>query len=447
MADQQGVKLRGVDWGEIFPWLILVRCFRIAIQLRLLVLSAVGFVLMLAGWGVIDWAFSGSQAMQTADVAAQASSYCGCPRLAANTLIPDSPRWVGRPAAMEAPATSDPASPPSAIARESYLDRHALGGWGEELWSAWNRFWSTWEHLSRPFRAMFITGMGVTGSVYLLLCGLWATAVWGYFGAVVTRAAAYELATRERLGLAASLKHATGGWRSYFGSIVLPLVGILMVTLLTCVPSLPLASKYFIWLSGIAWPLVLAGGLVLAVLALGLLFGWPIMWGSLGAERPDSFDAIGRGYQFTFQRPLHYLFYAAVAAVLGGLGWVVVSNFVAVVVGLSWWAASWVGTAERIRELAAVQSQSGWISGGASLIQFWVECLKLVGVGYLFSYFWTASTAIYYLLRRDIDATEMDEVYIEEEATAPLPPIRTDASGAPVMSEPGTEAAQGNAMQ
>ena len=38
-----------------------------------------------------------------------------------------------------------------------------------------------------------------------------------------------------------------------------------------------------------------------------------------------------------------------------------------------------------------------------------------MGVGYLFSYFWTASTAIYYLLRRDIDATEMDEVYIEEE--------------------------------
>ena len=70
-----------------------------------------------------------------------------------------------------------------------------------------------------------------------------------------------------------------------------------------------------------------------------------------------------------------------------------------------------------------------------------------MGVGYLFSYFWTASTAIYYLLRRDIDATEMDEVYIEEEATAPLPPIRTDASGAAVMSEPGTEAAQGDAMQ
>jgi hypothetical protein len=171
------------------------------------------------------------------------------------------------------------------------------------------------------------------------------------------------------------------------------------------------------------------------------------MWGSLGAERPDSFDAIGRGYQFTFQRPLHYLFYAAVAAVLGGLGWIVVSNFVAAAVGLSWWAASWVGTAERIRELAAVQSESGWISGGASLIQFWVECLKLVGVGYLFSYFWTASTAIYYLLRRDIDATEMDEVYIEEEATAPLPPIRTDASGAPVMSDRAPEGAQGDSMQ
>ena len=180
---------------------------------------------------------------------------------------------------------------------------------------------------------------------------MWAVAVWGYFGAAVTRASAYELATRERLGLAASLK-ARCQWLAILLRQHRPAagVGILMVTLLTCLPCLPLASKYLVWLSGIVWPLVLAGGSVLAVLALGLFFGWPIMWGSLGVERPDSFDAIGRGI------PIHLSAALALPLLRGRRGRIGrigldrgARTFVAVIVGLSWWAASWVGTAERVR--------------------------------------------------------------------------------------------------
>jgi hypothetical protein len=59
-------------------------------------------------------------------------------------------------------------------------------------------------------------------------------------------------------------------------------------------------------------------------------------------------------------------------------------------------------------------------------------------VGYLFSYFWTASVAIYFLLRRTVDATEMDEVFLdadEGEKSFALPKIMTDEHGAPVVSE------------
>jgi hypothetical protein len=64
----------------------------------------------------------------------------------------------------------------------------------------------------------------------------------------------------------------------------------------------------------------------------------------------------------------------------------------------------------------------------------------MLAVGFLYSYFWTASTCIYLLLRRDADATEMDEVFLEEEqeeATFGLPPIETDQAGAPVVDEAG----------
>ena len=70
-----------------------------------------------------------------------------------------------------------------------------------------------------------------------------------------------------------------------------------------------------------------------------------------------------------------------------------VSNFVATIVDMTWWAASWLGTAARIREIATGQG-SGWLAGGSMLVRFWIGCLKLLGVGFLFSYFWASSTAI-----------------------------------------------------
>ena len=82
---------------------------------------------------------------------------------------------------------------------------------------------------------------------------------------------------------------------------------------------------------------------------------------------------------------------------------------------------------------------------GAVLVRFFAECVKLLAVGYLFSYFWSAAAAIYFLLRRDVDATETDEVFLDadtSEQTFGLPAVTTDKAGAPVAKDelPATEA-------
>ena len=79
-------------------------------------------------------------------------------------------------------------------------------------------------------------------------------------------------------------------------------------------------------------PLALVAGLLMAILLLGLLFGWPLMWATISTEETDSFDALSRSYAYVFQRPLHYLFYAFVAGVVGWLGWLLVANFAAGVI-------------------------------------------------------------------------------------------------------------------
>jgi hypothetical protein len=50
------------------------------------------------------------------------------------------------------------------------------------------------------------------------------------------------------------------------------------------------------------------------------------------------------------------------------------------------------------------------------MTSFWVTLVFLMVIGFSYSYFWTAATQIYLLMRKRVDETETDEVYVEEEA-------------------------------
>ncbi len=189
-------------------------------------------------------------------------------------------------------------------------------------------------------------------------------------------------------------------------------------------------------LGGILWPLVLVAGFLMAVLLLGLLFGWPLMWAAISAEGTDSFDALSRTYAYVFQRPLRYLFYVIVAGVIGWLGWIVVREFAAGIVWLGYWAAGWgCGQATIASILNPGDELSGVGQFGAGLIRFWAGCVKMLAVGYCFSYFWTASAAVYFLLRHDVDATEMDEVFLDADAAEAEPPLPSVADSGPVVGD------------
>ena len=256
--------------------------------------------------------------------------------------------------------------------------------------------------------------------------------VWAFFGAVICRNAAVRLAADERIGCVAAMRFAFRKWPGYVAAPLLPigvvLVGAVVLALLgwlmQCNPGL--------LVGGLLWPAVIVIGFLMAVLLLFTLSGWPLMWGAISVEGTDSFDALSRSYAYTFQRPMHYLFYVVVAAVVGGLGWILVSNFSAAVVWLGYWGTGWGGA----------DLQSEWIGGagtaGVWLIHFWVGVAKLLAVGYLFSYFWTASTAIYFQLRHDVDATELDEVFLDADATeeiAASPAVVTSEAGPPATAQ------------
>jgi len=95
------------------------------------------------------------------------------------------------------------------------------------------------------------------------------------------------------------------------------------------------------------------------------------------------------------------------------------------------------------------QKLAAYISG------FWTHLLFLGLVGFAYALFWCSGTIIYFLLRKQIDETELDDVYIEDErdfnpppmvvTTAPVasssnppsaPPPTLPASTAPVTPPP-----------
>jgi len=87
-----------------------------------------------------------------------------------------------------------------------------------------------------------------------------------------------------------------------------------------------------------------------------------------------------------------------------------------------------------------------WYYIGAFLIAAWLYLIFLLLIGFGYSYFWSASTMIYLLMRRKVDDTEMDEVYLEEEdseepysTTTTAPAATPEPSSAPIqLVEPPT---------
>ena len=384
MFDQDGATLRSVAWREVCPWLVLFRTFRVAIDLRALLPAAAGVLLTFAGWALLG------QMLPPAD--GQADGYSSGTFTAIDAAVPNRPRIL------EGFGSQGLDRPMTSVAANPLLD--------------------TWVQLTHPLIAVLRPEASASSVFLVALRGLWMLVVWALFGAIIARMAVVRFAADEQVGLMQAFRFAVSKWVSYFFAPIGPICAILLCSLGIFFPALLANYDIPLILAGLIWPIALACGFVMALLLTGLLFGWPLMVGAISAEGSDSFDAWSRSYAYVFQRPLQYLFYAVVAGVFGSLCWVLVSSFAGGIIAMTHWAASWAVSEGRMGAVVGGMENPGQFARvGAGLIFLWVGCVKLLAVGFLYSYFFTVAGAIYLLLRRDADATEMDEVYLDADAT------------------------------
>lgn len=441
MADQP-TKIRDVAWDEMFPWLMLLRSVRIALMARVLVLGAMGLLATILGWWLIVELFSRSSDPVIITWSHGPSSSILGESLSTNATDLASPRSVGE--LFESAGSG--------------LIRAPI---------------SMWLYLTQPFTQMFRADLKFTGFIFLLVCAAWELLVWGLFGGAITRIAALKFTRDEAPGMIAALKHAAAKLPSYSLPPMIALAGTAVFALQLVVLGFVMRIDVLAFLAALAWPFVLLLGLMMAVLLLGALAGWPLMWATVSVEGTDAFDALSRSYAYTYHRPWRLLWYVFFAGFLAVASMFVVKIFASSAILLGNWSIEWgldeptyrsvVATAPQDAtppqppkidvapgggdsvaavaptEPPAIPSELNSVqSATRSIINFWKGLIAALVAGYQAGFLWVSAVGIYLLLRHDIDGVQMNEVYIDQAEEYGLPPLTEDpATGVPEVAPRG----------
>jgi len=416
MSEQRCV-VRAVSWRDFLPWLIIFRTFRLSLSFPLLTMATLGAVLTPIGWRVSERLFS--PAAEINSPLSQETEQSGAlnQAVAANRRLPS-----------EQPV--DPAA-----------DLPQLAAQPDTFFQSSRYYGLVYPQLTAPFKALFRQDLTLSQLAYYLFGGLWMLFVWSFFGSAIARTAAVQLGREERCGLGEALQHSRRKFGSYFAAPLYPLLAVALLLSPVALLGFFFLGDSTVVVAAILWIFALIAGFLSVLLLVGLFFGWPLIWGAVATESSDAFDALSRSYAYTYQRPLHYLFYVVVAGILGVCCWVVVGLFTQAVIDITYWAASWganIGVlsgenAQRMQEVQGMQpgdQATGSLWFGLQMLTFWEHLLWTLAAGFRYSFFWCAATAIYLLLRRDVDQTEFDEVYVDEaDHQISLPPLKTDQHG------------------
>ena len=396
-------------WSEALPWWILFRAAGAAFSPTVILLAALGALATWAGWSLADrmhLAGGGNSHPWTLSVAEQpfrqpTTSTAGNAEGFADRLPPlptaDGPLLGLR-------AGGDRLLVPSRTVMPGLL------GVIERLPSAAG---DVLRLASVPFRPSATTNE-LIGALARLG---WFVLVWSIFGTAITRHVALSLIGEDAPGLSGAVSYGTRKWTSSFNAVAFVLLGILVLSVPGALLGLLMRSDLGLALAGAVWPLVLAGAVVLASLAVGVLAGWPLMVAAVGVERGDSFQAISTAFSYLYQRPLHYAFYGLVAALVAIPALAAAGVFADAVGTLAMWAASFGMGHERTAAVMNAIGGGGSAAAapwGARAIGFWMRGLETLLSSFGWGYFWAIATAAYLLLRQDVDGTEVDEVVLEE---------------------------------
>jgi len=433
MADESQA-IRAINWREIFPFTHIFRTFWIAIHPSKLVLGVLLIVSLYAGGRILDVFWPTSSLPNAFDVQQYQQlrwAHAGGDRLAP-TLPPMGPK-IGISAlflAYEVQQASEVINSASCA---------NVGGVGHAL-ANFLFIGPTW-----LIRAHLVYSI-LFAAIFLIL--------WGIFGGAIARIAAVHVARDEKISVREAVSFSTSKILSFIFAPLIPVIiivvgGIAIASgaLAFYVPYIgPPVAACFFFLSIIA-------SFVMVLAATGMIAGLNLMYPTVAVEGSDSFDAISRSFSYVFTRPWRMILYSAVALIYGAICYVFAHCFVFAMLKLTHlfatlWLRGQAGTyfskiwpSPDLQSLAYSPDYSSLKFSdalAAGIIFFWIYLLIALLAAFVISFYFSASTIIYTLMRAEVDATDLGDVYVEEtdEDFGDLPPNRSpDAAAVVPISE------------
>jgi hypothetical protein len=271
-------------------------------------------------------------------------------------------------------------------------------------------------------------------TVFFILFAVWFLICWALFGGAISRIAAVHVARDEKISVRQAMKFAVGKLLSFASAPVIPILIVIVVGLLVALVSLignvPFLGPIII---GAMFVLALLAGFVMTLVVLGTAGGFNLMYPTIAVEGSDSFDAISRSFSYVYARPWRMLFYTAVAVGYGAATYLFIHLFIWLMLVLTHHFVNMglFTMAGNGRDLLSVMWPSPSITGrlsysadysaltsgqkiGGLLINCWVMLLVAFLGAYAISLYFSANTIIYFLMRGEVDSTEMDDVYLEQ---------------------------------
>lgn len=295
----------------------------------------------------------------------------------------------------------------------------------------------------------------------LIIFGL--LAIWSIIGGAITRIASLEYARGTKVGLMDAVKYSTKKFWSYFWGPMAPLVGVLFFVLLNALGGLIGQIKFLEVFVALGFPIILVFSFLILFVGIIGSVGSGLMFPTISADGSDAFDAMSRAYSYVLSKPVGFVMYFASAVAYGFVCLYLVATAVDLLVNTSFVTVG-MGMGEKFQSVATAISglahptglavNYGFITqaklafgtlGSGTLVFttvaliFYLFLIKIAVWAVVASFAGSAQSVLYLLMRKDVDGTEIEDVYTEETEAEFMAPL--SAPEAPV--EAAAQAEQG----
>jgi hypothetical protein len=289
--------------------------------------------------------------------------------------------------------------------------------------------------------------------VFTIVFGLFFLIVMAVGGGALSRMAACELAGQERLRVRDAFDFSLGNWLKLVLTPLLPLIIAAVMTVIIILLGLFMAP----WLDvagGLLYGLAMVLGFVLAFVLLAYAVGFPMLLPAVACENCDPADAQQRAFAYVLKRPLHLVGYALIGIIGLALGYVVVAlvaatmmNFTASLFGSftgnsAMSGAGGFGVFDLSPQSPGAIHEAWHNSWAGALVHFWQRVVIDLVAAYVIAYLFTASTALYLLMRRACDGQDIEEIWVPGLTPGTLVPLPRPRVDRPEAGERKPDAAE-----